>query len=149
MAYNIRILFIIFEFEYVCMSTYSIPFLQGNIKYPVNKLKGTDIKTTVYTRLVDPVCASGDYAVSFRVVWRVNTDLLAGAWDAIVAQRRRCDRIVAQTTALQMFVSSITGVFEGRGDDAGDATRLPGRVIISTLVPGSGRFQLTNLLGFS
>ena len=82
-----------------------MPCLQGNIKYPVSKLKGTAIKTTVNARMVDPVCASGDYAVSFRVVWRVNTDLLAGAWDAIVAQRRRCDRIVAQTTALQMFVS--------------------------------------------
>ena len=93
------------------MSTYSVPFLQGNIKYPVSKLKGTAIKTTVSTRLVDPVCASGDQAVSFRVVWRVNTDLLAGAWDSIVAQRQRCDRIVAQTSALQMFVSSITGVF--------------------------------------
>ena len=102
---------VIFEYEYVSMSTYSVPLLQGNIKYPVSKLKGTAIKTTVSARLVDPVCASGDQAVSFRVVWRVNADLLAGAWDAIVAQRRRCDRIVAQTTALQMFVSRITGVF--------------------------------------
>ena len=85
--------------------------LQGNIKYPVSKLTGTAIKTTVSTRLVDPVCACGDYAVSFRVVWRVNANMLAGAWDAIVAQRQRCDQVVAQTTALQMFVSSITGVF--------------------------------------
>ena len=131
---------VIFEYKYVSMSTYSVPFLQGNIKYPVSKLKGTALETTVSTRLVDPVGASGDQAVSFRVVWRVNADLLAGAWDAIVAQRRRCDQVVAQTSALQMFVSSITGVFEGRGDDAGDATRLPGRQLLGCVRRHDGQW---------
>ena len=61
-------------------------------------------------RMRGMVIGEGGRGWSF-VVWRVDADLLAGAWDAIVAQRRRCDRIVAQTSALQMFVSSITGVF--------------------------------------
>ena len=96
------------------MSTYSVPFLHGTIKYPVSKLKGTALKTTVSTRLVDSVCASGDQAVSFRVVWRVNTDLLAGAWDAIVAQRRRCDKnVVAPGTRPVYPAVSYWAVFDG------------------------------------
>ena len=90
---------------------HNTPFLQGHIKYPVCKLKGEAIKSTVSARLVEPVRSRGDYAIAFRVVWRVHEVKLAHAWNAIVAQRHLCDHVVAQTPSLQMFVSCISGVF--------------------------------------
>ena len=66
--------------------------------------------------------AGGDYSIAFRVVWRVNEDKLAHAWDSIVSQRHLCDEIVAQTPSLQMFVSCISGVFS-KGAVTKPATR--------------------------
>ena len=59
--------------------------------------------------------ANGDRAHAFRVVWRVDGSVLAHAWKDIVSRRHLCDRIVAQTPSLQMFVSCICGVFNKVG----------------------------------
>ena len=62
-----------------------------------------------------PVRAFGDHVRAFRVVWRVDNDGLAHAWDAILSQRELCDQVVAQIPTLQMFVSCIGGVFNTAG----------------------------------
>ena len=70
--------------------------LQIRIKYPLNT--------------VAPVNECGDPVYSFRITWRMNSELLARAWTDIVPQRHLCDQIVSRTTSLQMFVSCISGV---------------------------------------
>ena len=55
--------------------------------------------------------AFGHRVFPFRIVWRVSDDHIPEAWDDIVAHREQCDRIVAQTPSLQMFVSCISGVY--------------------------------------
>ena len=59
--------------------------------------------------------ANGDRAHAFRVVWRVDGSDLAHAWKDIVSRRHLCDRVVAQTPSLEMFVSCICGVFNKVG----------------------------------
>ena len=73
------------------------------------------IKTTIRDRLVAPVTACGDRAHAIRVIWRVDDNNLAHAWDTIVSQRHLCDEVVAKTPSLQMFVSCICGVFNKVG----------------------------------
>ena len=89
--------------------------MQGLIKYPLNTLTGTAIKTVIRDRLVSLVNARGDRAHAIRVIWRVDDDRLEHAWDDVVSQRHLCDQIVAQTPSLQMFVSCICGVFNKVG----------------------------------
>ncbi|KAI0227813.1 hypothetical protein LSAT2_021695, partial [Lamellibrachia satsuma] len=86
--------------------------LQGQIKYPPNILYGKTVKRAVAARLVAPVRTAGDHVFAFRVIWRVDHDRLAHAWDDIVSQRHLCDQAVAkQIPSLEMFVSCISGVF--------------------------------------
>ena len=80
-------------------------------KYPAAMLKGKAIKRAVSAYLLEPVLAFGHHIFPFRVVWRVRDDQIAEAWDDIVVHRQQCDRIVAETPSLQMFVSCISGVY--------------------------------------
>ena len=59
--------------------------------------------------------ACGDRVHAFRIIWRVDSDHLAHAWDAIVTRRQLCDQVVAKTPSVQMFVSCISGVFNKTG----------------------------------
>lgn len=80
-------------------------------KYPQDKLYGKAIMRAISSHLVEPVRKFGDDVHAFRVVWRTDNDGLAQAWDAIVSQRHLCDRVVARTPSLQMFVSCMSGMF--------------------------------------
>ena len=85
--------------------------LQTRIKYPLNTLSGEATRDTLRERLVAPVVQSGDKIFAFRIIWRVDSDNLAHAWNDILSQRHLCDQIVAQAPSLHLFVSCICGVF--------------------------------------
>ena len=89
--------------------------LQGSVKFPLTTLRGIDIKRTLREQLVAPVLERGDHMHAFRVVWRVEGDALARAWDNVVGRRRACDQVVARSPSLHMYVSCITGVFSKGG----------------------------------
>ena len=79
-------------------------------KHPQAVLKRNAIKRAVAAHL-EPVLAFGHHVFPFRIVWRVSDDHIPEAWEDIVAHREQCDRIVAETPSLQMFVSCISGVY--------------------------------------
>ena len=85
--------------------------LQIRIKYPLNTVSGDALRRTIREHLVAPVNECGDPVYSFRITWRMDGELLAGAWTDIVSQRHLCDQVVSRTPSLQMFVSCISGVF--------------------------------------
>ena len=89
--------------------------LQGSVKFPLTTLRGIDIKRTLREQLVVPVLEGGDHVHAFRVVWRVEGEALARAWDHVVRRRRACDQVVARSPSLHMYVSCITGVFSKGG----------------------------------
>ena len=67
--------------------------LQIEIRYPTKNLKGEAVKRALAVSLVSPVRQFGDQVRAFRVVWRVDADGLAPAWEAIVARRHQCDQV--------------------------------------------------------
>ena len=91
-----------------CADVIIFPF---QTRYPQAMLKGNAIKRAVAAHLLEPVLAFGHQVFPFRIVWRVSDDQIPEAWDDIVAHREQCDRIVAETPSLQMFVSCISGVY--------------------------------------
>ena len=91
-----------------CADVLILPF---QTKYPQAMLNGRAIKRAVAAHLLEPVLAFGHHVFPFRIVWRVSDDQIPEAWDDIVAHREQCDRIVAETPSLQMFVSCISGVY--------------------------------------
>ena len=91
-----------------CADVIILPF---QTRYPTAMLKGRAIKRAVTAHLLEPVLAFSHHVFPFRIVWRVSDDLIPEAWDDIVAHREQCDRIVAETPSLQMFVLCISGVY--------------------------------------
>ncbi|KAI0239104.1 hypothetical protein LSAT2_010169, partial [Lamellibrachia satsuma] len=86
------------------------------IRYPTKNLKGEAVKRALAARLVAPVRAFGDHVRAFRVVWRVDNDGLAHAWDAILSQRQLCDQVVAQIPTLQIEVKVIKSLRNKQDD---------------------------------
>ena len=91
-----------------CVDVVILPF---QTKYPQAMLNGRAIKRAVAAHLLEPVLAFGHHVFPFRIVRRVSDDQIPEVWDDIVAHREQCDRIVAETPSLQMFVSCISGVY--------------------------------------
>ena len=84
---------------------------QGSSRFPQNNLQCSTLKETLSRELVSLVARHGDHVLAFRVIWRATDDCLDDAWDAIIDQRRKCDSVVRTHPNVELFVSSITGVF--------------------------------------
>ena len=86
--------------------------LQGASRYPLNNLQCPVLKASLSRDLVTPVVCRGDLARAFRVVWRETADgSLETACNTIALQRRKCDAVVRTHPNVELFVSSITGLF--------------------------------------
>ena len=70
------------------------------------------LKDALTQQLVMPVVANGDRVLAFRAIWRETDEaVLQAAWDDIALQHRKCDAVVRAHPNVELFVSSITGVF--------------------------------------